>query len=149
LQKPTIRSGILLGLFYALSALVSWYYASLLPIVAVLYLSFRFNYFKEPKRLVRVIKPGLVAAACAAVLILPFAVPYVLALKQGTMKIRSVEQSQAFSASVADFFIPSIKHPLFGHWVAQHWRVGANGVWGEWELYLGTVILPLALLGIV
>ena len=149
LRKPTIQSGILLGLFYALSALVSWYYASLLPIAAVLYLSFRFNYFKEPKRLVRVIKPGLVAAACAAVLILPFAVPYVLALKQGTMEMRSVEESQAFSASVADFFIPPIRHLLWGHWVAQHWRSGANGLWGEWELYLGTLILPLALLGIL
>ena len=149
LRKPTIQNGILLGLFYALSALVSWYYASLLPIAAVLYLSFRFNYFKEPKRFVRVIKPGLVAAACAAVLILPFAVPYVLALKQGTMETRSVEESQAFSASVADFFIPPIRHLLWGHWVAQHWRSGANGLWGEWELYLGTLILPLALLGIL
>jgi hypothetical protein len=132
-----------------LSALVSWYYASLLPIAAVLYLSFRFNYFKEPKRLVRLIKPGLAAAVCAAVLILPFAVPYVLALKQGTMETRSVEESQAFSASVADFFIPPIRHLLWGDWVAQHWRSGANGLWGEWELYLGTLILPLALLGIL
>jgi hypothetical protein len=149
LRKPTIRSGALLGLFYALSALVSWYYASLLPIAAVLYLCFRFNYFKEPNRLVRLIKPALVAAICAAVLILPFAVPYVLALKQGTMETRSVEESQAFSASVADFFIPPIRHLLWGRWVAQHWRSGANGLWGEWELYLGTLIVPLALLGIL
>jgi len=149
LQKPGIRNAVLLGLFYSLSALVSWYYASLLPIVAVLYLSLRLNYFKERKRLVRLVKPGLVAAACASVLVLPFAVPYMLALKQGTMAVRSVEESQAFSASVADFFIPSVRHPLFGHWVAQHWRVGANGVWGEWQVYLGTLILPLALLGIL
>lgn len=149
LRKPGVRSAVLLGLFYSLSALVSWYYASLLPIAAVLYLNLRLNYFKQPKRLVRLIKPGLVAAACAFVLVLPFAVPYMLALKQGTMEIRSVQQSQAFSASVADFFIPPIHHPLFGRWVAQHWRFGANGVWGEWELYLGTLILPLALLGIV
>jgi hypothetical protein len=149
LRKPSVRNAALLGLFYALSALVSWYYASLLPIVAVLYLSFRLNYFEHPKRLVGLIKPGLVAVACAAVLILPFAVPYMLALKHGTMETRSLEESQAFSASVADFFIPSIRHPVFGRWVAQHWRSGANGVWGEWELYLGTLILPLALLGIV
>jgi hypothetical protein len=149
LRKPTVRSAILLGLFYSLSALVSWYYASLVPIAAVLYLSLRLNYFKQRKRLVRLIKPGLVAATCASVLVLPFAVPYMLALKQGTMEMRSVQESQAFSASAADFFIPPINHPLFGPWVTQHWRSGANGVWGEWELYLGTLILPLAMLGIV
>lgn len=150
LRKPSVRSAVLLGLFYSLSALVSWYYASLLPIAAVLYLSLRLNYFKERKRLVRLIKPGLVAAACASVLVLPFAVPYMLALKQGTMAMRSVEESQAFAASVADFFIPPIHHPLFGRWVAQHWRSGANGLWGdEWELYLGTLILPLALVGVL
>jgi hypothetical protein len=148
LRKPSARNALLLGLFYALSALVSWYYASLLPIAAILYLSLRLNYLKEGRRLSRLIKPGLIAAVCAAALILPFAVPYMLALKQGTMEARSLEESQAFSASVADFFIPSVRHPLFGHWVAQHWRSGANGVWGEWELYLGTLILPLAILGI-
>lgn len=149
LQRPSIRKGLLVGLFYALSALVSWYYASLLPIAAVLYLSLRLDYVKHPERLARLIKPGLAAVACAAVLVLPFAVPYMLALKHGTMETRSLEESQAFSASVADFFIPSVRHPLFGHWIAQHWRSGANGIWGEWEVYLGTLIVPLALLGII
>ena len=149
LQRPSFRKALFLGLFYALSALVSWYYASLLPIAAVLYLSLRLNYFKHPKRLARLIKPGLAAVACSAVLVLPFAVPYVLALKHGTMETRSLEESQAFSASVADFFIPSVRHPLFGRWIAQHWRCGANGLWGEWEVYLGTLIVPLALLGII
>ena len=65
------------------------------------------------------------------------------------METRSLEESQAFSASVADFFIPSVRHPLFGRWIAQHWRSGANGLWGEWEVYLGTMIVPLALLGII
>ena len=65
------------------------------------------------------------------------------------METRSLEESQAFSASVADFFIPSVRHPLFGRWIAQHWRSGANGLWGEWEVYLGTLIVPLALLGII
>jgi hypothetical protein len=148
LRKPTVRNAVLVGLFYSLSALVSWYYAALLPIAAVLYLSLRLN-FREGRQLVRLIKPGLVSAACACVLVLPFALPYVLALRQGTMEMRSVEESQAFSASVADFFIPPVRHLLFGHWVGQHWRAGANGVWGEWQLYLGTLILPLSLVGIV
>jgi hypothetical protein len=91
----------------------------------------------------------MAAAACSALLVLPFAIPYVLALKHGTMQPRSLEESQAFSASVADFFIPPIRHPLFGRWVAQHWRVGSNGLWGEWELYVGTLIIPLAVLGLV
>jgi hypothetical protein len=150
LRKPSVRSGVLVGLFYSLSSLVSWYYASLLPIAAALYLSLRLNYFKERTLLVNLIKPALAAAACIVVLVLPFAVPYVLALKHGTMTTRSLEESQEFAASVADFFIPPMQHTFFGRWVAQHWRSGPNGVWtDEWEIYLGTLILPLALVGIL
>jgi hypothetical protein len=149
LRQPGAGHGLLTGLFYGLSALVSWYYASLLPIAALLYLSLRLNCFSEPKQLFRLIKPALAAVGCGALLVLPFAIPYILALRHGTMETRSLEESQAFSASVADFFIPSIRHPVFGNWVASHWRSGANGLWGEWEVYLGTLILPLSVLGVV
>src|SRR5262249_61658110 len=93
LRRPRAWNAVLLGLFYALSALVSWYYASLLPIAAVLYLSLRLRFFKQRARLGRLIKPGFVAVACAAVLILPFSLPYMLALKHGTIGPRSLEQA--------------------------------------------------------
>jgi hypothetical protein len=145
-----IRDGILMGLFYSLSALVSWYYASLVPIAAVFYLGFRLKYRDGAKPLIRLIKPGLAGVACAVVLVLPFAVPYMRAMKQGTMATRSSEESQAFSASVADFFIPSVRHPLFGPAVIRSWRSGSNGLWlSEWDLYLGTLIMPLAVAGLL
>jgi hypothetical protein len=93
---------------------------------SVLYVTLRLDYFREPKRLLRLIKPDLVGAGCAAMLVLSFAVPCMPTLKKGIMATRSVEESQAFSASVADFFIPFVHHPLFGSWVAQHWRASAK-----------------------
>jgi hypothetical protein len=47
---------------------------------SVLYVTLRLDYFREPERLLRLIKPDLVGAGCAAMLVLPFAVPYTPAL---------------------------------------------------------------------
>ena len=148
LRRPTIRNGIWTGLFYSMSALATWYYATMLPIAAILYLAGRRNLWS--KDMFPLVKSGVAAVLIAFFLVVPFAVPYVLAMKSGTMPQRPIEESQAFSASVADFVIPSIRHPVFGSWTQRHWRLGPNGFWlSEWELYLGTIVLPLAFLGIL
>ncbi len=148
LRRPTIRNGIWTGFFYSMSALATWYYATMLPIAAVLYLACRRDWWS--KDTLPIVKSGVAAALIVFFLVVPFAVPYVLAMKGGTMPQRPIEESQAFSASVADFVIPSIRHPVFGSWTQRHWRLGPNGFWlSEWELYLGTIALPLAVLGIL
>jgi hypothetical protein len=147
LRRPNLRNGAITGFFYALCALATWYYASAVPIAAVLYLLFRIRWWRDRQQVLPLFKPGLVAIAVAMVIVLPFAVPYAIAALTA-MTPRPLTESQAFSASVADFFIPSIHHPLWGHWMWQHWRGGANGRWlSEWEVYLGGVLLSLAILG--
>lgn len=148
LSKPTTRSAVLAGVFFALSALVTWYYFFLLPIAAVFYLAFRLRWRTDLERLNKLLKPALVAIGVSMVFILPFLVPYFLATHGAVVDYRGPGESQAFSASLADFIIPPTQHPLWGSWVARHWRTGPNGLWtSEWQLYLGVVALVLAVVG--
>lgn len=148
IKRPTLRNGLLAGVFYGLSALVTWYYAVGSAISALLYLSVRLAPpdLKKTKQLV-----GATAAAVvvALVMVTPFAVPYVDRVTSGAMTNRPPLQQETFAASVADFFIPSASHPVWGRWISRHWRSGANGQWpAEWQIYLGTVVLGLALVGV-
>jgi hypothetical protein len=148
LSKPTTRSAVLAGVFFALSALVTWYYFFLLPIAAVFYIAFRLRWWSDRQRLRKLLKPTLVAVGVSMVFILPFLVPYFLATHGTVVDYRGPGESQAFSASLADFIIPPTQHPLWGSWVARHWRTGPNGLWtSEWQLYLGVVALVLTVVG--
>lgn len=147
LKNPTAANGILAGIFFGLCAWVTWYYAWTVPIAALLYLAVRVDW-SRPRSLFPVLRAGAFAIGVALLLILPFAIPYARATSSGAMAPRSLGEAQTFAASVADYFIPSIGHPLWGDWVRQHWRNGANGAWlSEWELYLGLPTMILALLG--
>ncbi|MGI8955443.1 MAG: hypothetical protein ACR2II_00820 [Chthoniobacterales bacterium] len=149
LKRPTFRNGALTGLFFALGAWTTWYYAWATPIAAVFYLSLRLEWGSSEFKPAALVATGAVAVGIALLLILPFAIPYALATLDGAMSGRSIGESQAFAASVADYVIPSIHHPIWGDWVARHWRSGANGLWlSEWELYIGVPVALLALLGI-
>ena len=148
LSKPTTRNAVLAGVFFALSALVTWYYFFLLPIAAVFYIAFRLRWRTDRQRLNKLWKPALVAVGVSLIFILPFLVPYFLATHGAVVDYRGPGESQAFSASLADFIIPPTQHPLWGSWVARHWRTGPNGLWtSEWQLYLGVVALVLAVVG--
>lgn len=149
LQRRHLRDAALAGLFFALSALVTWYYAFLLPLAALFYVLTRCPWQelrRSPKAFIRV---SILAGLVVAVFVLPFAIPYAVAARSGAIASRPIGEAQAFAASVADYFIPNGKHLLFGKWAHRHWRAGPNGLWGsEWEVYIGMVALALALLGI-
>ncbi len=150
IRNPNRRSAILVGIFYALSALATWTYAWLLAIAAVLYLAVRVRWWTERKRLVPLLSSGFLAIVVALVLVVPFAIPYVQATNSSAVTARPPEESQAFSASIADFFIPSAFHTIWGEWVRENWRSGNNGLWlSEWQVYLGAVALVLASVGIL
>ena len=139
-----------MGIFYALSALATWTYAWFVALAAVLYLVVRVPWWGERRRLGPLVRSGLIAIVVALVPVVPFALPYVLATAGGAVISRPLEEAQAFSASVADFIIPSAFHPLWGQWVIQNWRSGNNGIWlSEWQVYVGFVALAMALVGFV
>jgi hypothetical protein len=146
LRAPTVRNGVVTGLFYSLCAWVTWYYAWSVPIATGLYLAVRIAWIR-PRELATLWRPTIAATVVVLMLVGPFIVPYALATSSGAMAPRSLGEAQIFAASVYDYFIPPIGQSFAGHWAQSHWRSGANGAWlSEWEIYLG---LPTLLLGIV
>src|SRR5262245_23898304 len=148
IKRPTIRNGLLAGLFYSLSALVTWYYAVGCAIAAMLYVSIRLTR-GDRERAGDLVRAAAAAALVAVVLVGPFVVPYAAGVLSGEMTRPPIAEQEAYSASVADFFIPITSHPLWGRWVLRYWRAGANGRWlSEWQIYLGIIPLSLALVGV-
>jgi len=145
-SHPTPRNGVLAGVFYSLSALVTWYYAVGCAVAALVYLSVRLTTSdRRPRELVR---PAAAAIFVTLVLVTPFIVPYARVVVSGEMTSRPVAEQAMYSASLADFFIPAVSHPLWGRAVSQLWRTRGNGEWlAEWQVYLGIVPLVLALVG--
>ncbi len=149
LRRPGARNAILAGTFFAFSALVTWYYFFMVPLVALFYIGFRLPWWRDLRPVRETLKWGVVAIAVSLVFILPFLVPYYLARHEGILEYRGPRESQTFAAAMADFFIPQTAHPLWGAWIAGHWRKGANGFWlSEWQLYLGLTSMTMACIGI-
>jgi hypothetical protein len=148
IKRPTLRHGLLTGVFYGLSALVSWYYAVGSAVSALLYVAVRLRRtdLNQPKPFLRA---SAAAVIVALLMVTPFALLYINRVTSGEMANRPPVQQQTFAASVADFVIPPASHPVWGRWISRHWRSGANGQWpAEWQIYLGTALLALALFGV-
>jgi hypothetical protein len=149
IKRPTTQNGLLAGLFYSLSALVTWYYAVGCAISALLYVSVRLTP-RDRSHAKEFVRPIAAAALVSVVLVTPFAVPYARGVTSGAMTNRSTPEQEMYSASVSDFFIPIATHPVWGRWVSQQWRSGVNGQWlSEWQIYLGSILLVFALVGIL
>ncbi|MGI8426577.1 MAG: hypothetical protein ACR2FO_05330 [Actinomycetota bacterium] len=147
MRRKRRLDGALAGLFFALSALTTWYYGLLLAIAVALYMSVRIEWWQERSSLRPLLSPALVGAIIASLLIAPFAFLYFREHATGLVEARPLQESQAFSASLADFLIPGTEHSFFGPSVTKGWRSGSNGKWlSEWQVYLGFV--PLALAGV-
>ncbi len=150
IKRQRIVDGVLAGVFFGLASLVTWYYAFMTPIAAIFYVAVRVEWLGDRETLKRLVVSGATAVVTALVLVIPFVIPYAKATSTGAMTGREWEEKQAFSASVADYFIPSVSHPVWGQWMLTHWRKGANGQWlSEWELYIGCVAVLLALAAIL
>ena len=121
----------------------------MVPIAAFFYVAFRVDWKLPWQDLWRLSKLGLISVAVALAFILPFLVPYYLATHGAVVDYRGAGESQAFAAAIADYVIPPTTHFLWGDKVSHLWRDGPNGLWqSEWQLYLGTVALLLAAVGV-
>ncbi|HTE91328.1 MAG TPA: hypothetical protein VK639_20420 [Terriglobales bacterium] len=149
ISRPRIKSAVLAGVFFGLSAWVTWYYFFMVSIAAAFYAAFRINWRAPGIELRHLLKLGLVSAAVALAFVLPVLIPYYRVTHGAVVDYRGAGESQAFAAALADYIIPPTTHFLWGHRVGQLWRNGANGLWqSEWQLYLGTAALFLAMAGV-
>ncbi len=149
ISQPRLKSAVLAGVFFGLSAWATWYYFFMVPIAAAFYIAFRIHWGAPGKELRHLLKLSLISAGIAMTFVLPFLIPYYVATHGAVVDYRGAGESQAFAAALADYVIPPTTHLLWGHQIGQLWRNGANALWeSEWQLYLGTVALFLAAAGV-
>ena len=120
LRSRKVLPAALVGLFFALSALSSWYYAPMFGLFAALYVLWRARPWRERLFNRRMGLLLAVVALVAMVLMLPSIVPTVQQWSQRGMAF-SLREVDVFSASVGDWFVPNALHPLWGRWVASYY----------------------------
>ena len=144
-RRPSWRRGILPGLFYAMMALSSWYYAVMVGLFAALYLLLR----ARPWRALlasRELRGGLlVSVILSTALLAPAAAPILRLYGQGeTGYSHSLAYVDQWSASPLDFVYPNAMHPWWGASLTARYYQNIN----EGLLYLGIVALFLAGVGL-
>jgi hypothetical protein len=147
LTRPSWCRGVLTGVFFALTALSSWYYAVIVGAFGVLYALLRGRKVAEGGRpATRTRARALLAGALvAAALVAPMAAPVVRLYQQGEMQYEhSLKYVDRWSASLVDFFCPNAMHPLWGEALTTRYYQNTN----EHLLYLGAVPLALAAVGL-
>ena len=138
--KPVFMAGISAGLI----GLTSPYYVYMTGLISVFFL-LGFILFKGYKRLkYAVFWKSLLAFGLLAVALVGFSMlPYLRLNAESGLASRSVEYMNLYSASPTDFFIPSIKHFLWGKWIDKTFN---PDIFNEATLYIGVVAFVLAVI---
>ncbi len=108
---------VLAGVFFALSALSSWYYAPMIAVSAGLYLLARARPWKRRLLDRRVVTMLGLAAVTAGVLMAPSAAVTAQQWSKGEMQF-SLPEADRYSASLDDWLVPNPMHPWWGRGAA-------------------------------
>ena len=140
----------LVGLHFALAALSSWYYAPMFAVFAGAYALLRSRMTRRDpqgvapdgsdRRLWRLLTVSLLVSG---VLIAPSLVQTLQHWQQGEMSF-SLREVDVFSASLGDWIVPNLMHPLWGRLVATYY-LGRQDVL-EYSMSLSWTALALAAL---
>lgn len=87
-----------------------------------------------------------VLSACALPVLLAALLPFLRVSGLGELADRPWQYARMYSASLADFFLPSSTHFLLGEWVSRHFY---RDLWIESSLYIGAAVLALAVIAVV
>lgn len=120
LEARRMLSAILLGIFFALSALSSWYYAPTAVIFAAVYMLWRGRPWRERIQARYLGKLLVVSAVVAGLLMAPSIVYTAQQWNQREMAF-SLHEVDIFSASVGDLIMANPMHPIWGRWVASYY----------------------------
>jgi hypothetical protein len=141
--KPVLMAGIAAGLI----GFTSPYYVYMTMLISVVFLA-GFLLFKGYKRLKQAVfwKSLLAFGLVTAVLVGLSMIPYLQLDSEAGLASRSAEYLNRYSASVTDFFIPSIKQFLWGGWIDNKF---SPEIYQESTLYIGAVAFVLALIALI
>lgn len=120
LEARRMLSAILFGIFFALSALSSWYYAPTAVIFAAIYMLWRGRPWRERIQARYLGQLLVVSAVVAALLMAPSIVYTAQQWNQREMAF-SLHEVDIFSASVGDLMVANPMHPIWGRWVASYY----------------------------
>ncbi|MBC7264795.1 MAG: hypothetical protein H5T64_10650 [Chloroflexi bacterium] len=137
-RQPRGQWILLTALFFALTALSSWYYAFIISITAGAYALLRAWGQPQPRQTVTY---ALLSLMLAAFLILPALVPTFLC--QGG-RGWSMTTSDGWGAALTDFIYPNPRHPLWGPPLLENYTSYTRRA----DLYVGIPVLLLASVGL-
>jgi hypothetical protein len=145
--QPTMKRCAVAAFVLAVSAGVSWYCTIGLSIYLAVFVATvvrdRPWTFGWPQA--RAVTVGLLVLAVTAS---PFVLPMAISPVRDSILTRALAESNAFSADLVAFFVPSPTNPVFGKWTeAVYARFTGNPY--EQTVYLGYVLLGLALWGML
>ncbi len=145
-SKP--KDAALTGIFFAASALSSWYYGLMLAILTPFYFFALTKGSWQTENLKKRIRGGIVFALVGLLLILPFFMPYIQTLQSGNSQV-SLDETVFWSANLNDYFTPNPRHFLWGSWVQNNLNPYPyeDGIPFEFILGWGIISSVLALYG--
>lgn len=157
LKTHKIRDGALLGLMLSLTALTAWYYAYMVGLALAVYAVVRVISLRsqivsgdDGRRTtyelgLSILRPLAVGAVVFLVLGGVAAIPSLRLWAQGDLT-HSAKAADEHSASPLDYVVPNELQPLWGE-AAMRAHADENII--ETNLYLGTIAVGIAILGLV
>jgi len=146
LRERRFGFAILTGLFLALNFLSSWYYLYIVGSMFAIYLLMRLRPWKETLRDGRMWLLLLVVLAVTALLVMPVAWP-TLTSSSGSMGW-SLADVEKWAASLDDFFLPNVYHPVWGErFLSMRSHTLRYPWYAPGFVYLGAAVLFFAFRG--
>ena len=147
LREHKARFALWAGVLLAANVLSSWYYAYVVGLLAALYLLVRLWPWKSSLKMGVVWRNLILMGATCLVLVAPVALPVI---RGGGMSMSwSLQEVEKWAASVEDFFLPNVYHPIWGSALLSLRReVPAYPWYAPGFVYLGWVALALAAVGL-
>ena len=143
--EPTMKRWAVAAFVLAVSAGVSWYctiglsiYLAVFVLTVVRDRSWAFGWPQA--------RAVTVALLVLAVTASPFVLPTAISPVRDSILTRALAESNAYSADLVAFFVPSPTNPVFGKWTETIYARFTGNPY-EQTVYLGYVLLGLALWG--
>jgi len=147
LRERKARFAIGSGVLLAVNVLSSWYYAYVVGLFAALYLLVRLWPWRTSLRDAVVWRNVLLMGTVSMLLIAPVVLPVIRG--GGATMSWSLREVEKWAASLEDFFLPNVYHPIWGRAVLSSRRhVPAYPWYVPGFVYLGWVALVLAFMGL-
>jgi hypothetical protein len=163
IQNPNKKNAILAALFMAFTVLNIWYYFYFLVIFTGLYILFcltidaneifnrGINFLKRNEALI-LRKQFLIALLFMIIsffiMVSPYLVPMLLEYRTEKYMVRSLDESEWYSADLIAFFTPSFLHPYFKDSVSTIYnKFTGNGY--EQVVFIGYTVFFLSLYAII